>query len=186
LNVPEAVTTLPGAKTPNFHAKIATMRGRKPRPPYLKALAGQRTGVQPQSFESVGEPPAGMTAARKAIWWEVVGAAPLGLLTRADRGTLELYVVAFDRWMQAVAMGDKKGFTSQDVRHKHTARVAPWERIERSRCAQVATLAGMLGLTPMSRSGLYLPPPPADEPSELEKMLSELDERDRQPLGPPS
>jgi P27 family predicted phage terminase small subunit len=149
------------------------MRGRKPRSPYLKALAGQRTGVQPQSFESVGEPPEGMTAARKAIWWETLQGAPPGLITRADRGTLELYVVAFDRWMQAVAMGDKKGLISQDVRHKHTARVAPWERIERSRCAQVAALAAAMGLTPMARSGLYIPSQPEREKSELERLLDE-------------
>jgi P27 family predicted phage terminase small subunit len=149
------------------------MRGRKPRPPYLKALAGQWTGVQPQSPDSVGEPPAGMTAARKAIWLETLESAPPGLLTRPDRGVFELYVVAVDRWRQAVAIGDKKGFISQDVRHKNTARVAPWERIERTRSAQVAALAAAMGLTPMARSGLYIPPQPEREKSELERLMDE-------------
>ena len=87
-----------------------------------------------------------------------------------DRWTFRAYVVACDLWMQAVRMCDAKGLISHDVRHKRTARVAPWERIERARARQVATLAGMLGLTPISRSGLYIPAPP-HEPSEFEKLL---------------
>jgi P27 family predicted phage terminase small subunit len=114
-----------------------------------------------------------MTAVRQAIWWETVQSAPPGLLTRVDRGVLELYVVAVDHWRQAVAMGDKKCFISQDVRHKHTARVAPWERIERSRSARVAALAAAMGLTPMARSGLYIPPQPEREKSELERLMDE-------------
>jgi phage terminase small subunit len=85
---------------------------------------------------------------------------------------LELYVVAVDRWRQAVAIGDKKGFISQDVRHKNTARVAPWERIERARSAQVAALAAAMGLTPMARSGLYIPPPEREK-SEFERLMDD-------------
>jgi hypothetical protein len=60
--------------------------------------------------------------------------------------------------------------SSHDIRHKRTARVAPWERVERARARQVATLASMVGLAPMSRSGLYVPVQ-REEPSELEKLL---------------
>jgi P27 family predicted phage terminase small subunit len=114
-----------------------------------------------------------MMAVRQAIWRETVESAPPGLLTRADRGVLELYVVAVDRWRQAVAIGDKKGFISQDVRHRNTARVAPWERIERSRSAQVAALAAAMGLRPMARSGLYIPPQLEREKSEFERLMDE-------------
>jgi len=146
------------------------MRGRQPRSPYLKALDGQYTGERPQSPGGIGPPPEDLTPVRKAIWEEVAAVAAPGLLTRMDRWMFKAYVVACDLWMQAVRMCDAKGLISHDVRHKRTARVAPWERIERSRARQVATLAGMLGLTPMSRSGLYIPPP-AHKPSGIERYL---------------
>jgi len=153
------------------------MRGRQPRSPYLKALAGQVTGVQPVSIHPAGEPPAHFSAVRKAIWWETLQCAPAGLITRADRGVLELYVVTYDRWRQAVVLCDKKGPITQDVRHKHTARLAPWARLERALCTQVAELAGRLGLTPISRSGIYIPPP-REARTEFEKLL------DSYPGGP--
>ena len=96
------------------------MRGRKPAPPYLEALAGQVTGVQPQADSAVGAPPAHFSELRRAIWTETLQYTPPGMITRADRGLLELYVVTYDRWRRVVEICDAKGPITQDVRHKNT------------------------------------------------------------------
>src|SRR5580765_5971703 len=74
--------------------------GRPRRPTHLKVLEGnpgkkklpphEPTPIQPRRA-----PPAHLSVVEKRLWREVVGSMPEGLYTRADKGVLERYVVAW-------------------------------------------------------------------------------------------
>jgi len=69
-------------------------RGRKPDANHLKVVRGSRradhAGGAPAADENIGDAPESWTPRQKAIWYEVVNAAPPGVLTKSDRVLVEL------------------------------------------------------------------------------------------------
>jgi hypothetical protein len=68
--------------------------GQKAKPNHLKVVSGSRrvNDAEPEAAGELGGPPAGWNAEQKALWWEVVNAAPKGVLTGSDRVLVELAV----------------------------------------------------------------------------------------------
>lgn len=71
--------------------------GRKPTPTHLKVVTGNPgkralNRSEPIPAGPLGSPPDGWTGEQKALWWEVVNAAPAGVLTGSDRFLVELAV----------------------------------------------------------------------------------------------
>jgi P27 family predicted phage terminase small subunit len=75
------------------------MRGRKPKPTWLKIIQG-KPGHRPLNVnepipeELIGPAPEDFTPEQRAVWDHAVKAAPLGLLTELDRRCLITYCVA--------------------------------------------------------------------------------------------
>ena len=72
-------------------------RGPKPKPTHLKVITGNPgkrplNQHEPEIIEPLGSPPAGWQAGAKALWHEMVGCAPDGVLTKADRHLIEIAV----------------------------------------------------------------------------------------------
>ena len=72
-------------------------RGTKPKPTHLKIITGNPgkrpiNELEPEVIEPLGTPPAGWKAGAKALWHEMVGCAPEGVLTKADRHLMEIAV----------------------------------------------------------------------------------------------
>lgn len=71
--------------------------GRKPTATHLKVVTGNPgkrplNADEPEAAGELGAPPAGWTSEQKALWWEIVNAAPAGVLTESDRFLVELAV----------------------------------------------------------------------------------------------
>ncbi len=71
--------------------------GPKPKPTHLKVITGNPgkrplNRFEPEIIEPLGSPPAGWQAGAKALWHEMVGCAPDGVLTKADRHQIEITV----------------------------------------------------------------------------------------------
>jgi phage terminase small subunit len=120
--------------------------GQRPKPAQLKVVQGNpgkrriNTG-EPQSVPLAG-PPNGMSAQDRAVWREVVEAAPPGVLKQADRFLVELTVRLL---RQARASG---------------AEVSPGIATQLRQC-----LAEM-GMSPSARSRLSVSEPAAANPFE--------------------
>lgn len=68
-------------------------RGRKPLPSHLRVVKGGRSrvkGVIPADAEGPGDPPSTWSPEQKALWHEIVEAAPAGVLAPSDRLLIEL------------------------------------------------------------------------------------------------
>ena len=69
--------------------------GPKPKPTHLKIISGNPgkrplNQHEPEIIEPLGTPPARWDPGAKALWHEVVGCAPEGVLTKADRHLIEI------------------------------------------------------------------------------------------------
>lgn len=77
------------------------MRGRKPTPTLLKAIAGNPGGRalrtdEPMPSGELDAPPADLTPSQQRIWREAIENSPPGLLKQLDASLLRIWVVAFD------------------------------------------------------------------------------------------
>jgi P27 family predicted phage terminase small subunit len=86
---------------------LAAMRGRKPRPTYLKLVTGNPgkrplNAAEPKPKTGIPAPPAELSGDAKAEWRRVAHHLhALGILTTADRAALAAYCQAYGRWRQA-------------------------------------------------------------------------------------
>jgi P27 family predicted phage terminase small subunit len=117
------------------------------------------------------DPPLWFDADRREVWASVVLAAPRGLLTAADRGLLEVLVEHTLRWREACALVAKKGLLQRDKAHGEQERVHPVVKLAAHEAHLIAQVSAALGLTPLARSEIYLPPPTDGPRSELERLL---------------
>jgi phage terminase small subunit len=67
---------------------------------------------------------------------------------------------------------ERKGFLQCDRVHGGLERTAPWVKALRSETALLLQLHAALGITPMARSAIYIPPVTGPK-SELEVLLDE-------------
>lgn len=148
------------------------MRGRKPTPIKLRPILGQPIAGAPLSASSggVGDAPEFLTPAQATVWREIVATAPHGLLQPCDRLLLENVCVQTVKVRKLAAMIERKGSVQRDRSHGGMERTAAWVKAHRAEAALLAKFCTALGLTPLSRSGIYLAPAP-DERNEFSRLL---------------
>jgi hypothetical protein len=116
-----------------------------------KGRYADRIAAIPTVLMPIGKPPRHLPTDERALWAELVKAAPPGLLQRSDRIALEVACKLVARMRTADAKTSELN-------------------------ALMATL-GKLGVSPLDRLRLNLEPPPP-EPSAQDALWAELDELD--------
>lgn len=132
------------------------MRGRKPKPTYLRVLdgnAGHRpvNRDEPQPPGDLLDAPAWMTDSQKTGWRYAIEKAPGGLLRKLDQSILCIWVVAEDLHRQA---------SEKVARHGALVRVGangawmqnPYLPILNKQAAIMMKAAAEMGFTPSSRT----------------------------------
>lgn len=139
------------------------MRGRKPKPTYLKVLdgnAGHRPVNQdePQPDGDLLEPPGNLSAPEQKVWREAIASAPPGMLRKLDESVFGAWVTATYRL--DCARATFAYFAEQDTKTRGTlikgpdgrTIVNPLGREMRGLMGTVQKLASELGFTPSSRT----------------------------------
>lgn len=141
------------------------MRGRKPKPTYLKLLeAGTPADAarlaaaaaeEPQS-DPIAEPPDHFTEEERKAWARTLKALPAGCITEADRGVFTCYVVAIVRHAKYKANCDKYGdvvkmpASGQPIPN-------PYYNMMNRQASDIRKYAAELGLSPVSRTRVRVP-----------------------------
>lgn len=118
--------------------------GRKPTASHLKVVTGNPgkralNKDEPEAAGDLGPPPSDWKPAQKALWWEVVNAAPSGVLTESDRFLVELAV-------------------------RNLAQVRAHPEMTAAQSAEMRRCLGEMGMTPSERARLTTNKPPAGNP----------------------
>lgn len=133
------------------------MRGRKPKPSYMRVLdggAGHRP-INKEEPKPAGEladlaPPEHLSTAQKVIWRRAIGNAPPGLLRRLDWEIFEQWVVHAERFKDAAKRVSESGSI---VKSKDGAWYQnPFLSVMNKQSALMMRAAAELGFTPSSRS----------------------------------
>lgn len=132
------------------------MKGRKPRPTWLKLVAGV-PGHRPLNLDEpipVGElieAPEWFSPEQKAIWDAAIKAAPPGLLKELDRSVLIAWATA--RWLHQDAMEKLTKFGSV-IRDPVTGKPmqSPYIAVARDNSQIILRAASEMGFSPTSRS----------------------------------
>lgn len=132
------------------------MRGRKPKPTYLRVLdgnAGRRptNGDEPQPVGALEEcpPPEELSDEQKAVWRKAIANAPPGLLRKLDWGVFEQWVVHHANFLDASRRVAKSG---QLIKKGEGWDWNPYMSIMNKQSALALKCAAELGFTPSSRS----------------------------------
>jgi P27 family predicted phage terminase small subunit len=137
------------------------MRGRKPKPIYLKLLAGN-PGKRPINTHAPAPPgelfeaPDWLSESQRAGWAYAIAYSPPGLLRMLDRSLLVVWVVAEDLHRQALAEVGKLGLVVKTTAGNPIQN--PYLPILNKQAAMMLKAASELGFTPSSRSRIAVPP----------------------------
>lgn len=124
-----------------------------PKTSTLKAAEGNRSklGRARIKTDPVGkgrpEIPPSLSPEAKRFWAIIVESLPKGLLSRADEGTLEVYVSAWSRYREARRHVMKNGYWIGN-------RLNPMKAIQDQAAAEMHKVGGTLGLSPLARARL--------------------------------
>ncbi len=131
------------------------MKGRKPKPTYLKLLdgnAGHRP-LNPDEPEPVGdllEPPESFSPAQRILWQVTLKNAPEGMLRKLDAGVFTSYIVNYAEFLEAAKKVDDLGAVVKMPGGQPMQN--PYVSIRNRANAQMVKAAAELGFTPSSRS----------------------------------
>jgi P27 family predicted phage terminase small subunit len=149
------------------------MPGPTPSPPHLKLLKGNpgrrriKAQPEPEISTEVPAPPEFLTPAAKDEWWRI--AAELHrckLLTPLDVGVFAVYCQSYADWVEAKQELAKAAAAEPEthgllVKGSHDQLMAnPLLRVITSCASRMMDAATQLGLTPASRSRIYISEPP--------------------------
>lgn len=132
------------------------MRGRKPKPTWLKVVAGN-PGKRPLNVDepmpagNLVDPPEWMTEAQKAGWQYAIANAPPGLLKRLDLSVLSVWVVAQDLHRDAAEKVAKYGAVIK-APNTGVPIQSPYVAVLNKQAALMMKAAAEMGFTPSSRS----------------------------------
>lgn len=98
----------------------------------------RRRDNEPEVREPLGSPPEGLSEAEGRAWHEIALYAPVGVLTQADRLTMELACTLIAEYR-----ADRSGFAAQKY-------------------ARLQSLLGSFGMTPSDRSKLSIEKPDSE------------------------
>jgi P27 family predicted phage terminase small subunit len=131
------------------------MRGRKPKPTWLKVITGNPGGrplnhEEPAPAGELKEPPHWFSPRQRILWDQCTKNAPEGLLRLLDATVLEVFVVAKSVHEQAAQMIEKYGSVIKSADGGHAR--SPFVGILNQQSAVMLKCAAELGFTPSSRS----------------------------------
>lgn len=151
------------------------MRGRKPKPSYLRALdgnAGRRPGNTDEPIPAkpleASEPPQWMDGQQAAAWRYAMEHAPDGMLRSLDRSVLAAWVVAECLHSDAATRVQKLGTILKSKEQKNAAGEVvgggvpyqnPWLAVLNKQALIMMKAAAELGFTPSSRSRVKVSKP---------------------------
>jgi P27 family predicted phage terminase small subunit len=110
-----------------------------------------------QGAAPLGEPPASLGKAERAVWRALVARAPTGLLTGTDRGMLVSYCVTTvlrDQAQAAFEAGGRQLLVRSDDDRRTIAN--PYTKIVRQCNADLLAMSREIGLTPGSRNRVQI------------------------------
>jgi P27 family predicted phage terminase small subunit len=130
------------------------MRGRKPKPTFLKLVTGNPghrplNQDEPEPDGELLEPPTTFSARQRIAWQETLKNAPEGMLRKLDIGVVASYVVNLCLFLDA---SEKVAELGQMVKQNGVACINPYISIARNANAAMVKAASELGFTPSSRS----------------------------------
>lgn len=140
------------------------MKGRKPKPSYMRVLDGNAGRRPLNDQEPIPEgkledrpPPPHLSPDQQAIWREAIKGSPPGMLRELDESCLEVWVVARERHRDAAKkvadlgslLKAKSGVPYQN----------PYLAIMNKQATIMLKAAAELGFTPSSRSRVKVEPP---------------------------
>ncbi len=136
------------------------MRGPKPKPTYLKIVAGNPghrplNAKEPKPAGNLEAPPIWLTESQQAGWRYAIEHSPHGLLKRLDSALLVIWVVAEDTHRQAAERLAKHGLL---VKAPNTglAIQSPYLPIVNRQADIMMKAAGDLGFSPASRTRIQV------------------------------
>lgn len=130
-------------------------RGRKPKPPEVKALEGERPDRMPPApptpEDGVGDPPEVLDDEGRRQWHRLAPQLTrAGVLKSTDADALALYCDHYSRWVEANKQIKKEGLLT--VGGQGALKMNPAVSIARESMAAMARLLSEFGATPSSRS----------------------------------
>ena len=139
------------------------MRGRKPKPTYLRAIEGtadqkrHQRPDEPQPERDLLVPPHHLTEVQKDLWRCALATVPEGLLKEIDSSTFEAWIVA--RSIHAEAAG-KVATLGLLVRSPvtNTPMQNPYVSIMNKQAQIMLKAAAEMGFTPSSRTRVKISP----------------------------
>lgn len=132
-------------------------RGRPPTPKKLNDLKGdpgrrRRKEVEPEPPEGMPELPNHLDDIAKEEWKSVTAhLQSMGLLSAADRASIEMYCISYSRYRRAVDQCQKYGDVILSP-NKKVPMISPYSTIQNQAFEQCRKLLIEFGLTPAARS----------------------------------
>lgn len=135
--------------------------GRLRKPTQIKILhgsfavnPGRQNQHEPEAPRDKPICPAYMPAIAKTEWKFIVGKLEqMGLLTSADRPTIEMHCVSYAIWRDAVKHLAEHGATEAT---EHGTAVSPYIKIKTAQESIMSRCLAQLGFSPAARAGLFV------------------------------
>lgn len=145
------------------------MKGRKPKPTYLKLVSGNPgkrpvNVAEPKPTGDLAAAPEWFTDDQREGWAYAIAHAPPGMLRLLDRSILAIWVVAESYHRQAAQAVSKFGIMTKSP-VKAEPMQNPYLAVVNRQALIMVRAAGELGFTPVARSRIALgsEPPAADD-----------------------
>jgi P27 family predicted phage terminase small subunit len=137
-----------------------SMRGRKPKPTWLKVIAGNpgRRPLNDREHEPEGSlltPPEWLTRSQFEVWETAIRHAPPGLLRNIDESVLLVWVIAKDMHRIATEQISETGAVT-NAPHSNMTVQSPWVSIMNKQALIMLRAAAEMGFSPSSRSRVYI------------------------------
>lgn len=145
------------------------MRGRKPKPTYLKLITGNPgrrplNDKEPAPQLALPSVPPHLSDAAKVEWGRVCNEMyDLGIMTRLDRGVLAAYCQAYADWCLYSEQVEKFGSLAKGSKGQPI--ISPVVKLRNAARAEMVRFAAELGITPSARSRVSVVPPQKKDPA---------------------
>ena len=132
------------------------MRGRKPKPTFLKLVSGNPgrrplNDAEPEATGDLLNPPEWLTPSQRAVWTTAVKNAPAGLLRGIDESVFLVWVIAKDMHRNAAEKIAQSG-TLVRMPNNGAAVQSPWVPVLNKQALIMLKACSEMGFTPSSRS----------------------------------